>query len=69
MLEGKEVEKKLGEYGSVSLDVTPDLKVLASIEVHIDLIKEIEKLAAKTATPLDDQAMAWIKLLVSKPTA
>ena len=28
---------------------------------RIDLIAELKKLAAKTATPLDDQAIAWVE--------
>ena len=64
MLEGKEVEKKLGEYGSVSVDVTPDLKVKVSVEAHVDLIAEAKKLAAKTQTPIDDQAIAWLEKIV-----
>lgn len=64
MLEGKELEKKLGDYGSVSVDVTPDLKVKVAIEAQIDLVAEVKKLAAKTATPVDDAAIAWIEKIV-----
>lgn len=64
MLEGKELEKKLGDYGSVSVDVTPDLKVKIELEAHIDLVAEVKKLAAKTATPVDDAAIAWIEKIV-----
>lgn len=64
MLEGKELDKKLGEYGSVSVDVTPDLKVAIVLEAHIDLVAEVKKLAAKTETPVDDAAIAWIEKIV-----
>lgn len=67
MLEGKELEVKLGEVGSASVDVTPDLKVVVSVEAKIDLIAEIKKLAEKTATPLDDKAIEYVeKLLAAK---
>ena len=64
MLEGKEFDKKIGEYGSVSVDVTPDLKLKVAAEIEVDLIAEAKKLAAKTATPLDDQAIAWLEKIV-----
>ncbi len=64
MFEGVEVEKKLGEYGSASADVTPDLKVKVSLSVEIDLIAEAKKLAAKTGTPIDDAAIEWLEKLV-----
>lgn len=64
VLEGKEFEKNIGEYGSASVDVTGDLKVVVALEVTVDLIAEAKKLAAKTSTPIDDQAIAWLELLV-----
>jgi hypothetical protein len=64
MLEGKEVEVKIGEYGSASVDVTGELKVVASVSLEIDLIGEVKKLCAKTATPIDDAAIAWLEKLV-----
>lgn len=63
MLEGKELEKKIGEWGSVSVDVTPKLEVIVEMGVKIDLIAEAKKLAAKTNTPIDDQAIAWLEKL------
>ncbi len=65
MLEGKELEKQLGEYGSVSVDVTPQLKVVIAVEAHIDLIAEAKKLAAKSSTPVDDAAIAWLEKIVA----
>lgn len=64
MLEGKEFEKQLGNYGSVSVDVTPQLKLSVGVEAHVDIIAELKKLAAKTQTPIDDQAIAWIELVL-----
>ncbi len=69
MFEGKELEKQLGEYGSVSVDVSPQLKVVVALEAHIDLIAEVKKLAAKTATPIDDQAIAWLEILIGASSA
>lgn len=64
MLEGKEFEKKIGEYGSASVDVTSDLKIKVAVAVEVDLIAEAKKLAAKTNTPIDDQAIAWLEVIV-----
>lgn len=61
MLEGNEVEKQLGEYGKVAVDLSPDGKLKVVAEVHVDLIAELEKLAAKTSSKVDDQAIAWVK--------
>jgi hypothetical protein len=70
MLEGKEFEKTFGDYGSVSVDVTPDLHVEIALTVKVDLIAEAKKLAAKTATPVDDAAIAWLeKIMRATPVA
>lgn len=69
MLEGKEFEQKLGEYGSASVDVTPELKVKVVVEAQVDLIAEAKKLAAKTQTPIDDQAIAWLEKIVGAAAA
>ena len=61
MLEGKEFETKIGEYGSASVDVTGDLKVKVEVGIEVDLIAELKKLADKTKTPLDNQAIAWVE--------
>lgn len=67
MLEGKELEKKFSESVVVAVDVTPELKVVASVE--IDLIAEAKKLAAKTSTPIDDAAIAWLEKIVKAASA
>ncbi len=64
MLEGKEITTKVGDYGLVSIDVTPDLKIRMSIDVEVDLIAEAKKLAAKTETPIDDAAIAWLEKIL-----
>ena len=61
MLEGKEFEQKIGDIGSVSVDVTSELKLKVAVEVEIDLVAEAKKLAAKTSTPIDDAAIAWLE--------
>jgi hypothetical protein len=66
MLEGKEVDVKIGEYGNASVDVTPDLHLEVALSVKVDLIGELKKLALKTGTPLDDQAIAWVESMVRK---
>lgn len=67
VLEGNELEQKIGQIGTVIVDVTPELKLKVSASVEVDLLAEIKKLAAKTATPIDDAAIAWIEKLVATP--
>lgn len=64
MLEGKEIVQKIGEYGEASLDITGDMKLKLAVAVEVDLIAELKKLAAKTSTPIDDQAIAWVESVV-----
>lgn len=68
-LEGKEFETKIGEYGSASVDVKPDLKVAVALQVEVDLIAEVKKLADKTKTPIDNQVIEWLEKLVKAPQA
>ena len=69
MLEGKEFETKIGEYGSASVDVTPELKVKVEVSIEVDLIAEAKKLAAKTETPIDDAAIAWLEKIAKGAAA
>ena len=69
MLEGPEFEQKIGQVGAVIVDVTPELKLSISAKVEVDLIGELKKLAEKTATPIDDAALAWIEKLVKAGNA
>lgn len=68
-LEGKELDVKLGEYGSAFVDVNDNLEVEVGLSAKVDIVKELEKLAAKTKTPYDDKAVAaiqWVKDLLKK---
>jgi hypothetical protein len=65
MLEGKEIDTKIGEYGRASVDVTPDMKLRIEVAIEVDLVHEAKKLAAKTGTPIDDAAIAWLEKIVS----
>lgn len=69
VLEGNEFEQKIGQVGAVVVDVTPELKIKVSASVEVDLIGELKKLAEKTATPIDDAAIAWIEKLVKAGNA
>lgn len=69
MLEGKELEKKIGEYGAASIDVTPELKVKVEVAIEVDLIAEAKKLAEKTETPIDNTAIEWLEKIVKAAAA
>ena len=66
MLAGKEIEKQIGEFGHVSLDVMPDAKVAIELGLKIDLIDIVKKLAAKTETQIDDKVVEFLEKLVKK---
>lgn len=68
-LEGKELEVKLGEFGSASVDLTPDLKLKLQVGVEVDVIGELKKLAAKTSTPLDDAFLATLEKIAAANAA
>lgn len=63
MFEKKEFEKQIGPV-KVTADITPTLKLQVTLE--LDLIAEAKRLAEKTNTPLDNQAIAWLELIVKK---
>lgn len=65
MLEGKEFEKQLGQYGSVSVDVTPQLEVQVSLTAKLDIVAELQKIADKTKTPLDNTLLSGIKAFLA----
>lgn len=67
MFEGEELKGSIGKVGSYSVDVTPELKVKVAVAVEVDLIAEAKKLAAKTGTPIDDGAIAWLEK-ITRPT-
>lgn len=79
MLEGNEVEKKIGEVGTLVIDVTDKGVATVSIEVakeaegvkgkvsasvEVSAVTLIEKLVAATKTKVDDAIVAQIKLLL-----
>lgn len=66
MFEGKEVVGKIGEYGDYGLDLTPDGHVEASVVLKVDLLAEIEKVALKTNTKLDDYVVSYLKMLLGR---
>jgi hypothetical protein len=65
MLEGKELEGKIGSVGSYEVDVTPELKLKIAIGAEVDLVGELKKLAEKTDTPMDDLVIAWLEKLAA----
>lgn len=70
MLEGKELEGKIGEYGQYSVDAHDDGNVDLSLGLRFDIIAELRKLAKKTTNSLDDKAVDFIEgLLRKKPEA
>ena len=79
MLEGKELEGKIGEVGSYSVDVDKNglvkLEVLASKELEgiklnsansaeISIFVLLEKVAAKTEAKWDDAVVAQLKAIL-----
>lgn len=61
MLEGKEVQGKIGDVGSYSVDVDAQGNLEVMVGVKVNLVAEAKKLAAKTQTPVDDAAIAWLE--------
>lgn len=80
LLEGKEVEKKLGDVGEVSVDVSKDGKVkvelsaiykkdaILSVEsknsVDLDLFALLQEVAAKNDKTWDDALLAQLKVIL-----
>lgn len=64
MLEGKELEGKIGNVGEYFVDANDKGEIEIGVSVKIDLLAEIKKLAAKSQTPIDDAAIAWIEKLI-----
>lgn len=70
MLEGKEFVKQLGNDGEVSLDLTPELKLIVETKYHkeVDLIGALKAYAQKTETKADDKAVAAIEYIIAFAT-
>ena len=66
MLDGKELVGQIGNVGSYSADIDDAGILELSVGIKIDLVAELEKLAAKTETPVDDKAIAWVKSMLVK---
>ena len=66
MLEGKEVDGKIGSIGEYSVDLDDKGNLAVMVGVKLDLIAECEKLAAKTETKLDDSFIAVLKKLTGR---
>lgn len=79
MLEGKELEGKIGDVGGysvdvnekgeikISLDASKDLgylKASSSNSIETNIFKLAEEIAKKTKTDLDDKAIAGLKLIL-----
>lgn len=64
MLEGKEIEGKLGSVGVYSVDVSDKLMLEASVGIKIDLLEEAKKLAA--GKPLLEKLVGMISAAVGR---
>jgi hypothetical protein len=67
MLEGKELEHKLGNYGSAFVDLASSGVVEVGVSLKVDLVAELEKLALRSDNSIDDKLVALIKAALSKP--
>lgn len=65
-LDGKEFERRFGEYGGVAVDLRPDLTLEVALLAQVDIRKELHKLAAKTGTKLDDMFLNTLDALLPK---
>lgn len=63
-MELQKIEGKIGTIGTYEESISAEgvLKLLVGVEIN--LVEEAKKLAAKTETPIDDQAIAWLEKLM-----
>jgi hypothetical protein len=66
MLEGKEVEGKIGSVGSYHADLDAQGNLEVMVGVKVDILAELEKLAAKSATKIDDSVVEALKKLLGR---
>jgi len=69
MLEGKELEGKIGSIGSYSVDISDTGMLAASVGLNIDLLAELAKLAKKTGTKIDDTVVQALMKLFGRTEA
>ena len=71
MLEGKELIQPVGDLGEVSLDLTPEGKIVAmvSLKKEIDLVAALKAAAAKTSEPESIREKAKVAKDVAKIVA
>jgi hypothetical protein len=67
VIAGHKVE--LGQYGEASVELTSKAEVVVKVEAKVDLLAELEKLAAQTGTKVDDTVVKYIKGLVEAANA
>lgn len=61
MLEGKELEGKVGKFGKYELDVKADGTATVKFELNIDIVAELEVLAARSDNKIDDGIISIVK--------
>ena len=66
MLEGKEIEGTIGDYGGYFVDASAEGYVEVGLTAKVDVIAELRKLAQKTSNSLDDKAVDYIEGLLRK---
>lgn len=66
MLEGKELEGNIGNFGSYYLDANDKGVVEAGVALKIDLLEQLAKLAKKTGTEVDDVVVKGLMKLFGK---
>ncbi len=69
MLEGKEIDGQIGQYGEYKVGISGQGVVEISLGIKVDLMAELHKLAAKTSTQLDDDFLAVMDKLLGKSDA
>lgn len=66
MLEGKEVQGKIGEYGEYAVDIDDKGIVTASVSLKADLILELNKLVQKSNVELLKTGMEMLMKALGK---
>lgn len=66
MLEGKELEGNIGSLGHYSVDVDDKGIIEVAVGVKVDIIAELEKIAAKSGTKIDDAVVDALKKLLGR---